>query len=164
MADATADDIPVKEKSSKMPLIIGLVLALAGGGGGFFAAQSGLIPGTESGGGEKNVEPEKDEVAEPTVAFIPMDQLTISLPSHSTNRYLRFRGELEVSKKYTDEVEQLMPRVVDVLNTYLRAVELSDLEEAAALNKLRAQMLRRVQIVVGPGRVSDLLVMEFVLQ
>ncbi|WP_298841169.1 flagellar basal body-associated FliL family protein [uncultured Roseobacter sp.] len=164
MADATADEVPVEEKSSKMPLVIGLVLAVVGGGGGFLAAQSGLIPGFESGGLEKAAEPEDEEKSEPTVAFLPMDQLMISLPAHSSNQYLRFRGELEVNKKYAEEVSLLMPRVVDVLNTYLRAVELRDLEEAAALTKLRSQMLRRVQIVVGPGKVTDLLVMEFVLQ
>ena len=33
----------------------------------------------------------------------------------------------------------------------------------AALTRLRAQMLRRVQIVTGPDNVNDLLIMEFVL-
>jgi flagellar FliL protein len=56
-----------------------------------------------------------------------------------------------------------MPRIVDVLNTYLRALSLADMEERAALLRLRAQMLRRVQIVAGAGRINDLLVMEFVL-
>ena len=56
-----------------------------------------------------------------------------------------------------------MPRVLDVLNSYLRAVEVSDLEDPSALVRLRAQMLRRVQIVTGEGRVRDLLVTEFVL-
>ena len=56
-----------------------------------------------------------------------------------------------------------MPRILDVLNTYLRAVEVRDLEEPAALVRLRAQMLRRVQVVTGEGRVRDLLVTEFVM-
>ena len=56
-----------------------------------------------------------------------------------------------------------MPRVLDTLNTYLRAVDVADLENPAALAKLRAQMLRRVQVVTGEGRVRDLLVTEFVL-
>jgi flagellar FliL protein len=56
-----------------------------------------------------------------------------------------------------------MPRIQDVLNTYLRAVDVEDLEEPAALLRLRAQMLRRVQVVVGDGPVRDLLVTEFVL-
>ena len=50
-----------------------------------------------------------------------------------------------------------MPRVLDVLNTYLRAVEVRDLEEPASLARLRAQMLRRIQVVTGEGRVRDLL-------
>jgi flagellar protein FliL len=56
-----------------------------------------------------------------------------------------------------------MPRIVDVLNGYLRAVEVREFEDPAALVRLRAQMLRRVQIVTGEGRVRDLLVTEFVL-
>jgi flagellar FliL protein len=56
-----------------------------------------------------------------------------------------------------------MPRVVDVLNGFLRAVDVTDLEDPAALLRLRAQMLRRVQIVTGEGAVRDLLVMEFVV-
>ena len=50
-----------------------------------------------------------------------------------------------------------MPRILDVLNSYLRAVELADLEDPSAMVRLRAQMLRRVQIVTGEGRVRDLL-------
>ena len=47
MAD---EDTPEKEptKKSKLPLIIGLVLALVGGGGGFFAVYSGMLFGAES--------------------------------------------------------------------------------------------------------------------
>ena len=51
---------------------------------------------------------------------------------------------------------------MDVLNIYLRALDPHELQEPAALLRLRAQMLRRVQIVTGPGMVNDLLVMEFV--
>ena len=50
-----------------------------------------------------------------------------------------------------------------MLNGYLRAVEVADLEDRTALVRLRAQMLRRVQIVTGEGRVRDLLVTEFVI-
>ena len=45
-----------------------------------------------------------------------------------------------------------MPRVVDVLNTFLRAVEPRDLEQPSALAPLRAQMLRRIQVVTGEGQ------------
>ena len=61
------------------------------------------------------------------------------------------------------DVEAIKPRIIDVLNGYLRAVRVSDLEDPTVLIKLRSQMLRRVQVVTGPGYVRDLLIMEFVL-
>ena len=36
-------------------------------------------------------------------------------------------------------------------------------QDPAALPRLRAQMLRRIQVVLGEGKVRDLLVTEFVL-
>ncbi len=163
MTDATADEGDVQPKSSKMPLIIGLVLALVGGGGGFYATSQGLILAPESSAKEEKVEEEVPAGKFDNIAFIPMDPLTISMPMSSRYDHLRFRGELEVEKKYADEVESVLPRIIDVLNSYLRALKLSDIEQAASLARLRSQMLRRVQIVAGPGRVNDLLFMEFVL-
>ncbi|MEO1000855.1 MAG: flagellar basal body-associated FliL family protein, partial [Pseudomonadota bacterium] len=56
-----------------------------------------------------------------------------------------------------------LPRILDVLNTFLRALHPSDLEDPSALPQLRGHMLRRIQIVTGEGRVRDLLVTEFVI-
>ena len=61
------------------------------------------------------------------------------------------------------EVVLLKPRILDVMNGYLRAVEVQELADPHALVRLRSQMLRRIQIVTGEGRVRDLLVTEFVL-
>lgn len=76
---------------------------------------------------------------------------------------MRFRAQLEVDLENQVEVEKLLPRVVDVLNSYLRALEIEDLSDPMALPKLRAQMLRRINIATGQGRVRDLLIMDFVL-
>ena len=97
------------------------------------------------------------------VAFVAMDPIMISLAPGSSARHLRFAGQLEVTPEHVAEVAGLMPRVLDVLNTYLRAVEVRDLEAPASLARLRAQMLRRIQVVTGEGRVRDLLISEFVL-
>ena len=149
------------KKKSKFPLIIGLVLALVGGGGGFFAVYSGMILG-----GESHAEKHEDEPVMvkdmPDVAFVPVEPLVISIDGEQ-GRHLRFRAQLEVRSAHKTEVETLMPRVVDVLNSYLRAVSIDDLKNSSALVRLRAQMLRRVQVVTGGDRVNDLLIMEFVL-
>ncbi|MCZ4261371.1 flagellar basal body-associated FliL family protein [Limimaricola sp. G21655-S1] len=161
----TAADLPPQEHDTPrrkrgLPLILGLVLALMGGGGGFFAVSSGML------GGGTVEEPESEAPAMPEAtpaSFVPLDPLVINLPPGSGRRLLRFAAQIEVAPEHAAEVESLRPRIVDVLNTYLRAVELADLEDPAALTRLRAQMLRRVQVVAGAGRVRDLLVMEFVL-
>ncbi|MGH1412579.1 MAG: flagellar basal body-associated FliL family protein [Pelagimonas sp.] len=170
MSDATVDEENVEDaKPSKLPLIIGIVLALAGGSGGFYAAQSGLLGGS---GGEVAHDSadevhDSEEVVEtaplPDVSFIEVPPLVISLGSRAQANHLRFRASLEVPKQHAVEVEGILPRVQDVLNSYLRALEPRDLEAAGALIKLRGQMLRRVRLVAGEGRVRDLLVLEFVL-
>lgn len=167
MAEAgnTAEEAPAKKKGGKLGLVLGLVLAVALGGGGFYAVHSGLIlaPATEG-----------EDVAEadpalpppgplPGVAFVPVDPLVVNLGPAGSGRHLRFRAQLEVKAEHVADVTLMLPRVTDVLNGYLRAVDIADLADPLALQRLRAQMLRRVQVVTGEGRVRDLLIMEFVL-
>lgn len=158
MADSTApQDVAPAPKRSKLPLIIGLVLALLGGGAGFYATFSGLILGGEADHGP--VEPK----GLPDIAFVALDPLVITLGPGGRTRHLRFGAQLEVEAPYKADVEKLRPRVLDLLNGYLRAVDPAEFEDPASLVRLRAQMLRRIQIVTGEGRVRDLLVTEFVL-
>lgn len=166
MTDQTADiDAPAAKKKSKLPLILGLVLALAGGAGGFFAVQSdllGLGGGSAQKAGQAIDQKETDEPL-PDVTFVEVPPLVISLGPGARMQHLRFRAALEVPSVHAAEVTAVMPRVQDVLNSYLRALEPADLEAQGALIRLRGQMLRRVKIVVGEGRVANLLVLEFVL-
>ncbi len=162
-ADITAEGVEEEApaKRSKKGLVIGLVGALMLGGGGFYATYAGLI------GGKSSPEAEEEQVADvqelPAVSFVELDPLVISLGTNARNRHLRFRASLEVEPAYEEDVIKLKPRVVDVLNAYLRAVDTAMLEDPHSLVKLRAQMLRRIQLVTGEGRVRNLLILEFIL-
>jgi len=159
MANADVTMEPPPKRSLRRPLLIGLVAALLLGGGTFYATYSGLLAGGAAGHGA-----ESDEAGPlPDIAFVPIEQMVLSLGPVAASKYLRFTAALEVPSSYADDVKLLKPRILDVLNGYLRAVEPADLEDPAALVRLRAQMLRRIQIVTGEGRVRDLLVTEFVL-
>ena len=168
MSDAVADSVEEPAKGGKMKLILLLVLTLAGAGGGFYLVQSGLIPlgkhdtkTSDHGGdhGENHGTPKS--LAD--ISFVAINPIMISLHTEQHSQHLRFRAQLEVPSEYQHEVESVLPRVTDVLNSYLRALELNDLRDPLALTRLRAQMLRRIQVVVGKERVRDLLIMEFVL-
>lgn len=156
MADESTEaeeEAPAKKKGG---LLIGLLLAILGGGAAF-AYTSGMIGG-------KDGEPKKEYAAYGTdLAFVPVDPMTVSLGDASERRFLRFRAELEVAAEYKSDIEKLLPRVVDVLNTYLQSLTLQDIEDPSSLLTLRSQMRRRVDLVVGGDRVHDLLVMEFVV-
>lgn len=157
MAEDAADGGDAPKKSGKGGLLIGLVLAVVAGGAGF-AFTSGMLGGGS--GGKASAAPMK---LSDDLAFVPIEPMTVALGRPSERRYLRFRAELEVDKAYKPDVEALMPRVVDVLNTYLQSLEMADIENPSSLLTLRSQMRRRVDLVVGGNRVHDLLVMEFVV-
>lgn len=156
-AEIPSEDAPPKKKS-KLPILIGLVLAIVLGAGGFYATWSGMILGAKH-------EAAATDVVDPLpdIAFVPVDPIVISLGAGSTAKHLRFTSQLEVNKPMSGEVTLLLPRILDVLNGYLRAIEVAQIEDPSALVRIRAHMLRRIQIVTGEGRVRDLLITEFVL-
>lgn len=160
MANEPVEAEEAPQRKSKLPLIVGLVLMVALGGGGFYAVWSGLVLAhAEEDGAADAPEPE----ALPDIAFVPVQPLVVSLGPEARGRFLHFTSQLEVNKLHEPEVALMLPRILDVLNGYLRAVEIGELEDPTALVRLRAQMLRRVQIVTGEGRVRDLLITEFVI-
>jgi len=156
-AKITAERIESEPKKRKLlPLLLGLAGAVGLGGGAFFAVYSGLILG-----------PKQQTASQATTisdfAFVPIDQITISLAPGSSARHLRFAAQIEVAATSVAEVERLRPRLLDMMNLYLRAVDPADLSDPVALVRLRAQLLRRMQVIVGDGHVRDVLITEFVL-
>lgn len=160
MSDAAEPEEQTGKKGGRMPLVLGLVLAILGGAGGFYASWSGLAAG-------KVAETETAEMPllkeMKQLAYVDVDPLVISLTGAAPLKHLTFRANLEVRETEKDAVKHVLPRVSDALNSYLRALDPADLEDPAALSRLRAQMLHRVQVIAGSGKVTDLLILEFVL-
>ena len=164
MTDATAEDVGGPKKTGKAVLIVGAVLALLGAASGYYVTSSALL----SEGGE-SVEKSAAAIADghavealPAVEFIDLPAVIVSVNT-GESRHLKFHAQLEVNAGQFSEVEKMIPRIMDVMNSYLRAIDLTDLEDSLALVRIRGHLLRRIQIVVGEGRVRDVLVMEFVL-
>ncbi len=161
MADATVDDVDTgTPKKSAKPLLAGLAGAVILGAGGFYATYSGLVLGPKPAAADFAP---SETAPSGRVAFVTLPPLTISLGKAASARHLRFSGSLDVLPEAEEEVNTLTPRILDALNTYLRAVSEAELEDPASMNRLRAQMLRRVQVVAGEENVRDLLITEFIL-
>jgi flagellar FliL protein len=141
----------------RFPLLMVLLAALLLGGGGFAVTYLGLADGLI--GGAAKVA--KEQVG-PEPRFLELEPLMIAVGGEGSRRQLRFRAFLELSEE-AGHVAALQPRLLDVLATYLRAVDVAELEDPRALLRLRAQMLRRAQIVAGEDAVRDLLIVDFVI-
>lgn len=154
-------------KKGKKGLLFGLIGAILLGGGGFYATYSGLILGGDSAAhereGSESAGHETGHSGDEPATFVILQPLTISLGRFANSRHLRFSAALEVAPGAEEEVTNLSPRILDVLNTYLRAISEFELEDPASMNRIRAQMLRRVQVVAGEENIRDLLITEFVL-
>ena len=164
MADIAEVDDQVPEERSKLPVIVAVLTSLLGAAGGYFAVNAGIFGAPEE--STSQVKPQNRTAPTSEVqdlVFVQLDPIIISFSRGNERRLLRFVGSLEVVPSSVGEVEILKPRIVDILNGYLRALEIEDLEEPAALYKIRSQLLHRVRIVAGEDRINDLLVVEFVL-
>lgn len=162
MTDASIPTPDGAQTTKKKLVFISVLAALIGGIAGFYATNSRMILDTLS--WESSESPTDTKGGIPDVSYIEIDQITISINPISQGRHLIFRTQLEVPSGQEEYVRSSLPRIVDVMNGYLRALEVKDLESPAILPRIRAQLLRRIQIVIGSDNINDLLVMEFVIK
>jgi flagellar FliL protein len=141
----------------KKLLVVGAVAGLLaiGGGGWFFLGRSST-PASAAVGHKK------------PVAFVDLREMTMNLagePGQDRPRFLKLKVALEVKDaKIVPEVQQMLPRVEDILQVFVREMRPSDLEGSGGMYRLREELLRRVNIAVAPSRVDAVLFKEIILQ
>jgi flagellar FliL protein len=158
-----ADDAAAqpKKKFALPPLkflIIGgaafLLLAGAGAGAYFFF----LAPSHEAKVETPAVKP---------VVFVDMPDVIVNLSNAGSDRtqYLKIKIVLELpDQKMIEQIQPIMPRVMDAFQTYLRELRASDLDGSAGLYRLKEELTRRVNASIAPSRVNAVLFKEIVVQ
>ena len=177
--EAPAAGVPIAAGKRKwvLPIAAGALL-LAGGGGAaaYFAglfggsqpaeAASGHGTGDEAGHAGAGSGAHAADATEPAIAFIDMPDLIVNLRSDAPRmRYLKLRVSLEVDgEPAADAVRQLMPRVMDGFQLYLRALSVDEVSGAAGMQRLKEELIARVNLAVRPVQVSDVLLKEMLVQ
>ncbi|MDA0781046.1 MAG: flagellar basal body-associated FliL family protein [Rickettsiales bacterium] len=158
-----------KKKGGKLKLIIiVLVLLLAGGGGaaayfmGFFNKKIEVSSG-EIREGEEVVG--EDGVIEKTV-FYDMEEFIANLNVGSKRpSFLKMTVSLELAgESQIPMVESKMPRIRDSFQVYLRELRQEDLQGSAGLYRLREELLLRINKIVYPAKINDILFKEILVQ
>lgn len=138
-------------------LLVGLV-AIGLGGAGFQVAHMGYLDGLMKGGGHAD-----STESHPETLFVPLGTIMVSLSGNAAHRQLRLTAQLEVPAESAAEATRLVPRILDVTNTYLHSVDPAVFDEPMALVRLRDHLLYRSRLVAGEESVLDFLITEFLV-
>jgi flagellar protein FliL len=163
-AEAEAADVDVEAAPAQRKLPIRLILiavaalvVLGGGGAGAFMFF-----------GHHSTEEKKPATAEAKPAvFFDVPEVLVNLSNAGSDRtqYLKVKVVLELpDKELTQQIQPVMPRVMDTFQTYLRELRPADLEGSAGLYRLKEELTRRVNIAIAPNRVNAVLFKEIVVQ
>ena len=143
------------------PVVIIIVLGLVAFFGGFLPI---------GGGGEDedvaHVEEGEEGAVPGHVQFLDLPEMLVNLNTDSNKTtFLKIKVSLEVNgPDAIPQLEAVMPRVLDNFQVYLRELRLEDLNGAAGLFRLKEELLMRINRVVEPVEVSDVLFREMLVQ
>ncbi len=154
--------LPVEAPKSKKKLIIiiaAAVLLLGGGGAGVM--MSGIL-----GGGEDKEKAAEEALTKENIMYHDMEEFLVNLNNPGTQiSFLKAVITLELPNQLSlNEVQEKMPKIRDVFQVYLRELRNSDLQGSAGLQRLRAELLLRVNSVMEKGKVNNILFKEIIIQ
>ena len=111
------------------------------------------------GGGDKAADPCKP-------VYVDVQDLIVNLTSESRRQhFVNLRVTLEVKNPAAaEDVDANMPRIIDSFNTYLREMTKEDLEGSEGLIRLEDEMMLRLNKILKPGTVTDILYRSVIVQ
>ncbi|WP_292066604.1 flagellar basal body-associated FliL family protein [Brevundimonas sp. UBA7664] len=182
---------PKKKKLPLLFIVIPAALVVLGGGGGaaFFMMQPKPASTEEDGHGaekkgghEKKAEKKSgghgaaDGPADPALGVIaegPDGVTFLTLPDMVVNiqapdgrpTFLKLKLTLETHDAHVaEQLQAEMPRMQDMFQGFLRELRPEDLAGSAGSFQLRAEILRRVNLIAAPGKVDAVLIEEMLVQ
>ncbi len=155
-----------KKGGGKKKLFIFLLLFLLLGGAGGGAAYKFLVldkQNQEEDKAEKIVEEIKN-IEEVGIQY-DLGSFIVNLADKDADRYLKIAIVLEIQdEKVKMEVEKRLPQIKDVITTLLFTKTSEDLKSPEGLERLKEEILKRVNAILPIGGVKNVYFTEFVIQ
>lgn len=176
VADDIGDDLGEEDEAEAQPkargtigkklvlFVIVPVLALGGGGAGaYFAGMIDPLPGKQA----SHAEGEDGANAPPAASVyydLPELQVKLSTGGRKSN-FLKISVALELAdESVVQRLQTVMPRIIDNFQVYLRELRIEDLSGSAGIERLREELLLRVNAAIRPAEVRDVLFKEMLVQ
>jgi flagellar FliL protein len=98
--------------------------------------------------------------------FVKIPEIVANLNVASgQDSYAKLEATIELSGSASvEQVQRDMPRIVDVFQTYLRAMHPSELRGASGTYRLREALIDRVRLAVAPNVIRNVLFEELIIQ
>lgn len=98
--------------------------------------------------------------------FYEMPEMLVNINTAGrTRNFLKIKVSLELnSEQDIARIDNVLPRIVDNFQVYLRELRLEDLQGAAGMYRLREELLNRVNAAVRPSQVKDVLFKDMIVQ
>jgi flagellar FliL protein len=138
-----------------MAIVTAGVVLLGGIGAGAYVMLGGA---KESRAATANVKP---------AVFVDLPEVLVNLSNTGSDRtqYLKVKVVLELSDQLLmQQIQPVMPRIMDTFQTYLRELRPTDLDGSAGLYRLKEELTRRVNTAIAPNKVNAVLFKEIVVQ
>ncbi|MFH1805521.1 MAG: flagellar basal body-associated FliL family protein [Pseudomonadota bacterium] len=175
MGDDVDDMEPARGGRSKKLIVVIILLILLLTGGAAAAYFTGVLQpvidmllgdGTQT---EEVITEDSIERAPgvpENVGFIDLPEILVNLNAGPGRQsYLKIRVSLEVADQLmVPQIEQIMPRIVDNFQVYLRELRPDDLAGSEGMFRLREELLLRVSAAAKPAKINDVLFKEMLVQ
>jgi flagellar FliL protein len=158
---------PAKKRWSGKRLVLFVaapVLVLGAAGGGL--AMSGMLDSLLGGGAVEHQEEAAAPVERKGAVFHDLPEMLVNLNTAGRRTtFLKITVSLELEKpEDVARIREVMPRILDNFQVYLRELRLDDLRGSAGMYRLREELLARVNAAAAPAKVRDVLFKEMLVQ
>ena len=107
------------------------------------------------------------EEGEASGVFFDVPEILVNLSARAGQKpiYFKIKVTLEMaSASDAEQAEKLLPRIVDSLQFYLREMRLDELQGSVGTYRLKEEIHNRLNRVLAPVKVSDVLFKEILIQ
>jgi len=175
-----------KKPPLKLLIIAGVAAALVlGGGGGAAIFLLKPKPGAEAGHGDAKKEKKKKKEEKgghggkegdaatagvvregpDGVVFYTLPDIVVNMQTtDGKSSFLKLKLTFELpDESLAEELDPNLPRLQDMLQTFLRELRPEDLSGSQGSYQLRMEILRRVNLVIAPNKVNAVLIEEMLI-
>ncbi len=177
MAEEKTEETETKKSGSKLVLIIIIVLLLliliGGGLAAYFLLSDNGDQQTNS--VQNSPQTTKQQTKARSIArneslmqigpIYPLDQFIVNLLSENGTRFLKIKMDLELSDpKLTAELDKKKPLIRDIVIRTLTSKTFQEVSTGRGKEKLKDELVDRINSVLADGTIRNIFFTEFVVQ